>query len=80
METVRSKKIVAEVDSLEFGYWDDEASDFVTDKESVQARLALSDEAYESLDMFVADLKEKVGKDLSDIWEWLEILDSKVFE
>ena len=80
METIRSEKIVANLDGLEFGYWDDEASDFVTDAAEVKAYLGLSDRAYDSISMFVADIKEMVGKDLKDIWEWLELLDRKVHE
>jgi hypothetical protein len=79
METVRSKKIVAKLDELEFGFWEDDGDVFVTDKEAVKAHLNLSDEAYDSISMFVSDIKALVGKDLQDIWERLEILDEKVF-
>ena len=80
METVRSEKIVAELDKLAFGYWDDEGGDFVTDADEVKAYLGLSDRAYDSIQMFVGDIKEYVGKDLKDIWEWLELLDREVHE
>ena len=78
METI--EKIVAELDKLEFGYWDDEGSDFVTDADDVKEYLGLSDEAYDSIQMFVGDIKEYVGKDLADIWEWLGTLDRKIYE
>ena len=80
METIRSEKIVANLDGLEFGYWDDEASDFVTDAAEVKAYLGLSDSAYGSIQMFVSDIKNYVGEDLSDIWKRLELLDRKVHE
>ena len=80
MKTVRSEKIVAEIDSLEFGYWDSDAEDFITDADEVKAYLGLSDRAYDSISMFIDDIKEKLGKDLQDIWELLEMLDRKVHE
>ena len=80
METIRSEKIVARLDGLEFGYWDDEATEFVTDKELVKTELGLSDLAYDAILMFVSDVKEKIGQDLTDIWEWLEILDKRAFD
>ena len=80
METVRSEKIVAELDKLAFGYWDDEGGDFVTDAAEVKAYLGLSDRAYDSIDIFVSDIKQYVGEDLSDIWKRLEQLDRKVHE
>ncbi len=80
METIRSEKIVAELDNLEFGYWDDDASIMVTDKDEVMSALGLDVLAYDAIEMFIADIKEKIGKDLKDIWEWLELLDRKAHE
>ena len=80
METVRSEKIVAELDKLVFGYWDNEAEDFVTGAAEIKAYLGLSDRAYDSILMFVGDIKEYVGKDLADIWKRLERVDRKVHE
>ncbi len=80
MKTIRSEKTIKNLDNLKFGFWDDEADEFVHEAADVKAHLGLSDKAYDSIEMFVADIKQYIGDDLKDIWDWLELLDRKVHE
>ena len=83
METVRSSKVICEMDDLDFGFWDDDSDTFVrleTDPAAVQKHLKLSDEVMSSITMFVADIKELIGNDIVEIWERLDYVEEKAFE
>ncbi len=78
MKTIETKRVEAEIDNLEFGYWDDEGDTFVTENELVQKKFDLSEDAISSIQMFTNDLKESLGRDLRDIWERLDGIQSEI--
>jgi hypothetical protein len=78
MKTVRTKRIVAELDGLQFGYWDMENEEFVpienmsTEEIRVVAeKMGVKPLLLDTLSMFSDSIREMVGKDLEDIWERL---------
>ena len=81
METQR--KVIALVDSLQFGYWDMEDEEFVPiDEYTVHvnkgvASLGCSEALLIALSMFAEAISETVGADLRDIWARLDSMEKK---
>lgn len=65
-------KVVKHLDNLQFGFWSEEDETFVplieSNKDKIAEHLGCSEEFLDAIEMFVADIKELVGKDLKDIW------------
>jgi hypothetical protein len=66
--------ITSEVDSVQFGWWDDKNEDFIplNDEDAVRDFLKHSDyrsRLIDAINMLAADIAEKVGEDLKDIWK-----------
>jgi hypothetical protein len=67
-------KITSEVDSVHFGWWDDKNEAFISlgDEDAVRDFLKRSDyrtRLIDAINMLAADISEKVGDDLKDIWK-----------
>ena len=72
-------RIKADVDNLQFGYWNMEAEEFVPisgmtthELEITAASFRCSELLLDALMMFADTISEVVGSDLRDIWHRLE--------
>jgi len=73
METKRI--ITGNVDSCEFGYWDEESQNFITIEsitKKVIRKTGLSKEAIDLIMVNFSNLKEAMTADLADIWKRLD--------
>lgn len=80
MKTVVTEKVVMDVKSLQLGYWDDEKEDFIPIEDAtdeVVTLLAVSPAFLNVLITLVEDIKDKVGRDLADIWKRLDAIEGK---
>ncbi len=73
------KKVHADVDSLQFGYWDMETEKFVPINAERQGELmgaasalGCTEGLLDALAMFAANISEMVGDDLRSIWRRLD--------
>jgi len=68
-------KVVADIDSLQFGYWDMETEEFIPinaeyadELKKAAAKLGCTEELLDALTIFAASIVEVVGSDLRSIW------------
>ena len=72
-------RVAADIDSLEFGYWDPETEDFipvdVTNVDQLKqaaAALECSERLIDTIGTLTASISELISSDLKDIWERLD--------
>jgi len=78
------RKVTANVDQLQFGYWDMEIEEFVPiDAQYVDqvqkaiTELGCTEGLLDALAMFAANIVEMIGDDLRDIWARLDNIEKK---
>lgn len=77
MKTVVTKRILANVQDVQFGYWDNEAEEFIpitddTVMGDAASRLKCSPELIEAILFLVEHLTSSIHADLTDIWKRLD--------
>jgi hypothetical protein len=82
MKTVVSKHIITKTENIQFGYWDEDADEFVAIEKTGQyakalERLGCSEALLDAVISLTASIREIVSSDLADIWERLDSLESK---
>lgn len=72
-------RITANIDHLQFGYWDMDTEEFVpVDAQHVDelqqavSKLGTTEELLDALAIFAANISGSIGEDLRDIWKRLD--------